>query len=410
MTLTPSSLVLFVSKAKASLPPAPTPDAPAKRETLLSKLKNEAGGISRMPTLDEVLDEITDADDYEQRPGAYHFSNLMRCFRWQWYKQRGQPCGHGLPVKECKTCRFDGGKSEPGHAAEAGIRKVYAQVLNRGNPDGPILNDMRFSIPIEVTWVEEEESQKKPGKYIARNKKQTVYLTGKSDTLIQGDNGTIIGFTELKTPANEFFPKKITKKTEAYGTKRLPLTLAGIQEPDNPDGCVSLHQLTQAGVGMKVLEVNGRKPETGVLQTVSRSNWRDHIEVVLTPEEWSFLYDLAVWYVKEMHINAQFDEPPAPEFFLGWECGFCSYAGACAEENKRTGQDRVIHPTVPGIQGRIEALHGEKPATDVAGSQEAKPARKGGKGKKAKGRGPLKAGETYTGEWTKIQDPKVEAT
>lgn len=361
------------------MPPVPTPEAPAKREPLYRRLKNEAGGFSRMPSLDEMLDEISENDDYETRPGSYHFSNLMRCFRWQWYKLKDTPCDCGVPIKQCKTHRFDAGKSKPGVAAEDGIRKLYADILNYGRHDGPILNDVRFSIPIEVTWVEEEESTKKPGKYIARNKKQTVYLTGKSDTLIQGDNGTIIGFTELKTPINEFFPKKITNLTEAYGTKRLPLTLAGIQEPDNPKGVVSLHQLTQAGVGMKVLELHGRKPEMGVLQTVSRSNWRDHIEVVITPEEWSFLYDLAVWYVKEAHINAQFDEPPAPEFFLGWECGYCPFNARCAAENKRSGQERVIHPTVPGLQGRIEALHDEAPRKILSDKNAAK---KGSKSKK----------------------------
>ncbi len=332
---------------------------PVKRETLLSKLKDEAGGISRMPTLDEVLDEVNAQNDYEARPNSYHFSNLMRCFRWQWYKAKKVPCYHGQQPDECPTCRFDAGKAEPGVSTEDGIRRLYAKVLNWGRLDGPILNDVRFSIPIQVEWQEEEESEKKPGKYILRNRKTTVYLTGKSDTLIQGDNGRIIGFTEVKSPIF-MFPKDITKKTNAFGTKRLPLTIAGIEEPDNPDGVVSLHQLTQAGVGMKVLEASGRAPETGLLQTISRANYRDHIEVVITPEEWNFLYEQAVWYVRENHINIQFDEPPAPEFFLGWECGYCPFQKACEDQNRRSGESRVIHPTVPGIQSRIEALHGDK--------------------------------------------------
>lgn len=344
----------------------------AKRETLLSKLKDSAGGISRLPTLDEVLDEITDVDDYETKPNAYHFSNLMRCFRWQHYKGNKRPCDHGLQVNECKVCRFDAGKSKPGVATEAGIRQLYAEILNHGKVEGPILNDMRFSIPIEVSWEEEEESEKKPGKYIVRNRKQVVVLSGKSDTIIQGDNGRIIGFTELKTPFTENFSKEIKNLTKSYGTKRLPLTIAGIK----PEGVVSLNQLVQAAVGMKALELNSRAPETGVLQTVSRSNYRDHIEIVITPEEWNLLYDMAIWYVKELHIDMQFDEPPAPEFFLGWECGLCPFKAACAEENKRTDQQRVIHPIVPGLQGRLEALHVHKDAKPTIEAPKAKKARK----------------------------------
>lgn len=334
-----------------------------KRESLLSKLKDDAGGITRLPTLDEVLDEMNGKDDWEPRTGQhYYFSNILRCFREAWLKSKGWNCDHELKPDDCAICRFDAGKAQPGIGTENSIRRLYAEVLNYGRLDGPILNDVRFSVPITVEWVEEEESQKKPGKYIARNKKATVYLIGKTDTIIQGDNQRVIGFTELKTPIF-MFPSNISKLTKALGTKRIPLSLAGILEPDNPSGVVYLPQLVQMAIGAKVLDLQGRRPELAVLQTVSRANYRDHIEVIVTPEEYSYLYDMALWWVREAHINLQFDEMPSPEFFTGKQCEYCSFQKACEAENRRTGELRVMHPTIPGIQARIEALHAteEKP-------------------------------------------------
>jgi hypothetical protein len=338
------------------------PAGPPKRETLLSKLKDPAGGITRMPSIDEVLDEMNQLNDWEERTARldhFYFSGLFKCFRFDWYKSRKYPCNHGKPVNDCEVCRFDSGKSEAGVGTENSIRRLYATVLNYGRTDGPILNDIRFSIPIEVSWVEEEESQKKPGKYIARNKKATVYLVGKTDTVIQGDNQRVVGFTELKTPQSYFVVEKIKKVTESLGTKRVPLTIAGIQEDDNPRGIVSLPQVAQMAVGAFVLHKQGRTPDVAVLQTVSRANYREHIEVVVTPEEYGFLYDLALWWVREAHINRQFDSPPAPEFFTGYDCTYCPFSDECIKENKRTGQQRVIHPMVPGIDGRIKALHAQ---------------------------------------------------
>lgn len=336
-----------------------------------------------MPTLDEVLDEMNfrneskERKERTERTNHFYFSAVFHCFRFAWLKGRGHKCNHGLVVKDCEACRFDSGDSEPGVATEERLRAMYAEVLNYGKPDGPILNDVRFSVPIPVEWQEEEESQKKPGKYILRNKKSVAYLVGKSDTVIQGDNQRVVGFTELKTPRSYFVVDKITKLTRSLGTKRVPLTIAGIQEPQNPGGVMSLPQVAQLAIGAHVLRMQGRQPDLAVLQTVSRAKYREHLEVVVTPEEYEYLYTMALWWVREAHINNQFDEMPAPEFFTGYDCNVCPFSGACAEENKRTGQERVMHPIVPGIQARIEALHDVPEKTGVVAGVQKKGRKKG---------------------------------
>ncbi len=332
---------------------------PEKQPSLISTLKDAAGGIVQVPSLDEVLDEIARLDTWQDKENHYYFSAVLKCFRRMWYEGRGVPCDHGLAIRECKICRFDPGKSEPGHATEQHIRALFSRVLNYGKPDGPVLNDVRFSVPVPVEWSYEEESQKKPGKYIVRTKQATVYIVGKSDTIIAGDNLTVKQFEENKSPIFSF-PAKARRLSEKLGTKRIPLSLAGITEPDDPEGVVSLNQVTQLAIGCKILETRGTPPETAILRTVDRGNYRDHIEVVVTSEEWNFLYDLAIWWVKEHHSNLQFDEPPEPQFFAGYECKYCPVQKRCADDNRRLGQERVIHPVVPGISARIEALHAGK--------------------------------------------------
>jgi len=333
---------------------APVRQEPPHKPPAVPK-RTEAGGIAEYPSLDEVLDEMNRRNTWKGKPGRYYFSAMMKCFRQAWYKEKGIPCDCGKDPDQCPEHRFDAGKSEPGKSTEDGIRRMYAEVLNFGLVDGPILNDQRFSVPIDVEW--EDEVMDEAGKWRREKRRERVHIIGKSDLLVQGDNQSILAFTEIKSPISAF-KRKMTDLTTAMGSKVVPLSVAGVTEPENPDGVCSLSQLVQLAIGVKVLKEQGRAPHTARLITVSRSQYRDHIEVLVSPEEIDHLYDLAVWWTTEHHVNLQFDEPPAPRFFEGWACRYCAFAKRCKDQAKKDGVALTMHPVVPGLQRRLDALHG----------------------------------------------------
>ena len=309
-------------------------------------LRDEAGGVVTVPPISEVLERRHDAGRYEsKRNNQFNASSFMTCFRMEWFRRRKLPCDHDLDPHDCMVCRFSRGKAMPGNATEDQLRQLLAEELNDGK-EGVVLNDLRFSEVVDVEWEEDDDGK-------VQVKQGQAVMVSKADPTIIGDNLRVLTQYEVKSPIKQFH-SKFTNLTKQHGD-RVPLSIAGVDEPENKKGACSVHHLTQLAFTCHKLRQVGNTPKMAILLNVSRANFEDNIEVVITPDQNEHLYNLAKWWVVEAYINDQFDEPPPPEFFKTWECGVaCSYPRRCNDINEATGEKNTMHPIMYGLNERLK--------------------------------------------------------
>lgn len=308
--------------------------------------RTPAGGIAESLELDDMFEAFMERnqDDWVSIPGRYYFSKIGNCFYKEWCKENNLPCDHGTDPNTCLTCRFDAGKSEPGHAVEEYLQFMMEQVYVKGKP-GSVLKDMRISDAVEV------ECEDAKGKLV----KETIHIVGKTDMLVMGDNFEILEFEELKTPI--YWPKVKNAFMKAHG-KVAPLFLAGVEEPQRSDGIVNLGNALQLAVGVHILRKNGLKVRKVSLIYMSRERYRDYVKIIFSEKEVEYLYDLAVWWMTEHHANVRSGKPPLPQFMMGWECDYCPFNARCSARNKKDGLKREIHPIVVGLDKRLQEANG----------------------------------------------------
>lgn len=297
-----------------------------------------AGGIAESMSIDDVLEAFMEReqDDWTPYPGRYYFSKIGNCFLKEWAKEKGWLCDHGMKENVCSTCRFDAGKSAPGHAAEYWLQNLMEQVYTKGKP-GSVLKDIRIS------------------KEIRASKTEVIYLVGKTDMLVVGDNFVVKEFMELKTAV--FWKREKTEFAKKHG-KNAPLFFAGIEEPKRPGGLANLNNALQLAVGVKVLRDAGIKVELASLVYMSRERYRDYVRILLSDTDVDYLFDWSVEWLLRHHENVKSDTPPAPEFMMGYECRNCPFAVQCDRLCKETKQTRQISSMVVGINQRLAETSG----------------------------------------------------
>lgn len=333
-----------------SLPPEDLKALRAKLrpEQAFSVPRTPAGGIAESLEIDDILEIMMQRDeDRSIYPGRYYFSKIFSCFRKEGWKEQRRACDHGIDdLEKCETCRFDAGKSEPGHASEDHLQHLMEQVYTKGKP-GSVLKDMRISVALEA------ECEDKDGKGVV----ETIYIIGKTDTLVMGDNFEVLEFNELKTPI--FWPAKKNAFIKTHG-KVVPLFLAGIEEPTCNDGIVNVNNAIQLAVGVHILRKNGLKVRKVSLTYMSRERYRDYVKILFTEAEVEFLYNLAVWWTTEFHAMVKRGVFP-PLFFMGYECRNCPFQEQCVKECAENGETRKIHPSMVGINDRLAEANGSPP-------------------------------------------------
>lgn len=325
------------SEVKAKLDPATPPRFPVSRTA--------AGGIEDAMPLDQILEANWDLSQAEWAARAtsaskkrFNFSKIGTCFLQAWLKEKGVAGDDGLPLDHPDSqFRFAPGNSEPGHATEDHVQYLMEQVYAKGKP-GAVQKDIRMSEALQVEGLDEK------GEPVV----QTIYVSGKSDIVIMGDNLEIIDFMELKSPI--MWPRKKTAFIEKYG-KAVSLNIAKIEEPAEPNGIVNLNNALQLAIGVHILRKNGIRIKKVTLLYVNRERYAEHVAILLSPAEVRELYDLAVWWITEHYSHLCQDTPPDPHFFMGYECKRCPVTARC----KSLGGERKIHPIVPGLNERMAA-------------------------------------------------------
>lgn len=313
--------------------------------------RTASGGIGDVLSLDDLLErlaEINSEEDRFERPGRYYASKIGKCFRQEWMREKLVMPDDGLPLTDPKSnYRFDPGNFAPGNATEDHIRYLREKVYSKGKP-GAVLKDVRISKAIQV------EIEGADGKVST----ETIHAIAKSDDVIVGDNLEILDFTEMKSPI--FWPKKKQYFMEKYG-KTVPLSLIGIEEPTRTDGLVNVNNALQLCLGAQILADSGRAPRRVTLIYVNRERYREHIQILLAPPEVKFLYEFAIWWMTEHHLNLKSATPPASQFFMGYECKptSCPFAQRCAALDKKDGRVKHIHPSMVGLNARLEAANAE---------------------------------------------------
>lgn len=303
--------------------------------------RTPAGGIAEAMEWDDMLEAQMERskDDWESFAGRYYFSKIVNCFRKERYTDTDTPCDHGSLPKVCLECRFDEGNSAPGNAVEEKLQQIMENVYVKGKP-GAVLKDMRISDPIEV------ECETESGETI----RETIYILGKTDMLTMGDNFEVLQFDELKTPM--YWPAKKAGFIKTHG-KIVPLFLAGIEEPETPNGIVNINNAVQLAIGVQILRKNGLKVRKVALTYMNRERYREHVKILFNEEETKFLYDLGVWWTQEYHAFIRSGKLPPALFFMGWECRNCPFANRCTEQEKADGSKKKIHPAMVGLNARM---------------------------------------------------------
>lgn len=294
--------------------------------------RTDAGGLAESLDIDAILEAFMAAEkrDWVPLPGRYYFSKIANCFRKEWFKEKGYLCDHNVLPDDCETCRFDAGKAEPGHATEYWLQVLMEEVYTKGK-GGAVLKDLRISKSIPAG-------------------KETVYLSGKTDMMVMGDNMVVKEFTELKTAV--FWKDSKTQFGKKHG-KSVPLFMAGIEEPERTSGFANLNNAVQLAVGVQILRDNGITVEQASLIYMSRERYRDYLRILLSESDVKFLAEWADAWIVRHHQNLKSKTPPAPEFCMGYECRNCPFTKAC----KDAGGKRVISPEVVGINARLEAAY-----------------------------------------------------
>lgn len=301
-----------------------------------------SGGILASIPFDAALEGYAAKrqDEWTPRAGRHYFSGLGRCFRWAWLKQKGVLCDCGFKIDLCPKHRFAPGKAEGGNGAERAFQYVLEQHYASGF-EGTILKNIRFSEPVEITPDDGEP-------YVD-------HACGRSDQILVGDNLRILNFWELKTPF--FWKRKFDEIVDAMG-RVVPLGTALIEDSgDAPNGVVNLNQVLQLAAGAYIMRQNGNQPNQVTLVYMDRSNYGNHLEILLSPDDVEFLHTFAIWWITEHSLNLRDDMPPPSQFFMGWECGYCPFAAQCSALDKKLGKKRTIHPAMVGINDRLAATN-----------------------------------------------------
>lgn len=308
---------------------------PPKEPSLFEVPRNAAGGITHTLVFDEALERYNEiANSWRGKENRYYFSNIGQCFRKKWFEAKGIMADDGLPPRDIKSkYRFDPGKSEVGNAMEARFQYILEQVYGAGS----ILKNVRMS--------EEIKLPKDDGSV------ESIFVAGKSDQLVVGDNLDILNFYEVKAP--EHWPDRKKSFVNRYG-KIVPLHIAGIEEPMRSEGIANINQLLQLAAGVHMLRKKGLSPQETTLFYVDRSNMRNHIEIKLSHEDAEFLHDFGIWWIMEHHTNLRSDIPPEPQYFMGWECRLCPFAQRC----KSVGGQRRVHDNMIGINAQLATANG----------------------------------------------------
>lgn len=310
----------------APRPPAPTVVAvkvPEEKKVRIAPKRHEASGaLIGTLTPDETLQAYTEEKrkDWKDIPGRYYYSKLGVCFRKAWYEGKKVP-------RDPDAEPYEDGDSEAGNAAEEHyitiLRSVYGE-------EGTILKNVRFSMPIVV------------------EKGRTIYIIGRSDPIIVGDNFRILEFTEMKSKKG--WPYNFTNFVKAFG-KEVPLAAAKVQA--GKEGLISINHLIQLSIGVKVLRDQGMKTEKKRLFMVDRNNWSSNLSILLSDAEVDFLYDIGVYWTQVHDGQLQHDKPPEPEFWMGWECGYCPFKGRCG----RDGGERRITEVMSSVNDNLAAAN-----------------------------------------------------
>lgn len=332
-SLPPEDLKVIRAKLKPQ-PKTPVPRTPG-------------GGIAEAMEIDDLLEAFNEREeDRTNYLNRYYFSKIVNCFFKEWCKDNGFPCDHGMEIDACLECRFDPGNAQPGNAVEDRLQVIMEQVYTKGKP-GSVLKDMRLTDALEV------ECEDPDGKTV----QETIYINGKTDMLQMGDNFDINEFTELKTPI--FWPSK-KKSFLKTNNKIVPLFLAGVEEPERPDGITNINNLVQLAFGVHVLRRKGMTIKKVALVYMNRERYREYIKILLSDADVEFLYELGVWWTTEYHSYIRSGKVPPPQFFMGYECRNCPVAARCEERNKADGLKKAIHPVMLGLNKRMAEANAAK--------------------------------------------------
>jgi hypothetical protein len=287
------------------------------------------GGIQNVLPLSDALDAFGEKKDHDwtPAPNRYYFSGTMSCFRKSWFKQMNRLAKQAAlpePYPEDPDNEYETGNSEAGNAVEQHLIAIWKRLYGF---EGAVLKDVRFSLSVETDF-------------------GPIMITGKSDPIIIGDNLDVLEFNEVKSAL--FWAKKHTSVTEKYG-RVVPLSLVGVDSPDEA-GPANVNNVAQLALGASILAKKGMAPKKTVLTYVSRSNFEDNLQILLSPKDIEFFARLAEWWVVEHHADLQKKEtPPEPQFFMGYECKYCSFADACL----KAGGTKTIHPIMRGLNERL---------------------------------------------------------
>jgi len=325
--------------------PLPTTDLKPTKTERFPVPRTPAGGLAHSMSLDDIYEAKMERDqrDWTPFPGRYYFSKIGSCFRKEWLKEKGTFCNHDRHPDICPECRFDAGKSEPGHAVEFWIEKLMEEVYTKGK-GGSVLKDMRISEAIPVPQTDPKDPST-----------GFIHLVGKTDMLVMGDNFRVLEFMELKTAV--FWKQNKTAFAEQYG-KSVPLALAGIEEPEVPNGLANVNNALQLAVGVKILRNAGLTVDIASLIYMSRERYRDYVRILLSEKDVDYLHDWSVEWLLRHHENVQSDEAPAPEFMMGYECRNCPFSNQCNEIAQERGETRHISPMMVGLNARLAEANG----------------------------------------------------
>lgn len=325
-------------------PPVQAPEPP-KPSAPIPERDEESGALVNTLTLDELMAAFkAKRSDHKYRPNRYYFSKLAICFLKAWFQEKGVPEDPNTPI-------YEDGDSEAGNAIEERIIHMLRSVYGY---EGTVLKNIRFSEPVHF------EVEGPDGKV----SKATVFIIGRTDPIIIGDNFQFLDFFEIKSAKAWSKPKAYMENMLAR--KEIPLRLAQIESPDS-EGAASINHLVQLAIGCKILRDRGLNPAKKRLLYVDRVNMNRNVSVLLTDAEVDYLYDLGVMWTQQHHANLQSDQPPAPQWFMKWECGYCAYDKRCATVCATTKQRRAVHPAMIGINERIAATNKSAPKPNGMG-------------------------------------------
>lgn len=351
------------------VPAQPTPTAEpvpvnVEPEELKVPRSRITGGISDTLTLAESLRlfKKLDKEHWTPRPGRYYASMLMQCFRKRYYeamneraiakaKSSGTPLVLPFPPEPSPDWSdFTPGLAEPGNALERHLTAIWRRVYGY---EGVVLQDIRLTNEVVL----QQDAEGTPTESIA--------LVAKTDPMFVGDNFEVLELNELKSVKYQF-PKKLQQWVEGSGgIREFPLSILGIQTPDKTEGAVNINNAVQLAIEAKILTDRGLAPRKTKLSYILSYNWDDHLVALFSPADIELLYNVGEWWAIEHHEHLKKDTPPAPNFFMGWECSGCMFRGNCDKRNAQTGEKRAAHPMMKGLNERLRVANGV-PATVAA--------------------------------------------